>query len=349
MNILLIAHPYLNLYKTIQNELTNEGHKVTFISDIKLSHDPHIKTLPLIIRILNYLIWYINKPCTKRWQSIYNNTNIFKTKYDLLFVIQGCSFDKKILDFLRKNNPNIKSVLYIWDSNKYYNFFRNSPYFDKVYSVDLEDVQRAQKDNIKFLPFFWPKSIESDDKQNIKYKISSIGTNHHNRYQIYKRVSKDLEYKNVPYFIKLIIKQKEKTTIIDRIRLFFYKLLNKKNNIDDLKLKTGKLKENFIQNYPIEIDEFCQIMLSSEAILDTDSNLQYATTPRLIWALAANKHIFTTNENIKNFPFYNEEYIHIISRHNPIIDLNLINTNGIKPSKSVENLRIDKWLKNFLE
>ena len=48
--------------------------------------------------------------------------------------------------------------------------------------------------------------------------------------------------------------------------------------------------------------------------------------------------------------FFNSDYIHIISRENPILDVTLLNKKlSTSPRESILNLRIDNWVKNFIE
>lgn len=77
---------------------------------------------------------------------------------------------------------------------------------------------------------------------------------------------------------------------------------------------------------------------------------QTDTTPRLIWALAMNKKIITTNQYIKYMPFYDPDNIFIIDRNNPRIDLNFLKS---QPKETIhpliKTLRIDYWKKQILK
>ena len=116
-----------------------------------------------------------------------------------------------------------------------------------------------------------------------------------------------------------------------------------------MNLKHGVIKPDFVRYVYYESDELCKIIAQSEAVLDTDNELQFGTTPRIIWALALNKHIYTTNRNIKMFPFFNEEFIHIIDRNEPNLDWSLMNNiNKNDSRKAVMEYRIDNWVQNFL-
>lgn len=350
MKILFLTPSYLGLYKDIEIQMSQMGHEVTTIICDKLEGDPYYK-LQNYIKIL-YLKtkWGLNRTPEKFW-NVEIKKDVYNRFYDQLFVIQGESFHPMLLKHLKKINPNIKSSLYIWDTNRMYDFFRNAIFFDKVYSFDKNDVIRYGKGKVEFLPFFWPNYLESMTCHDIKYKISSIGTNHDGRLAIYRKVIQQLKKCKESYFIKLISSQPTMHhRLKDRIKYFIYSFHSDKYEdfIEGYKVAEGSLHYDFIEYSQYTPNELNQIMAQSDAVLDTDNALQCGTTPRLIWALALNKHIFTTNINIKKFPFYDSKYIHIIDRKNPILDLSLIEVRA-ESRHAVEYLRLDKWLLNFLQ
>lgn len=118
--------------------------------------------------------------------------------------------------------------------------------------------------------------------------------------------------------------------------------------VADFRFIKGKQKYDFVDALPYEMEDIARITAEAKAVLDTDNPFQCGTTPRLIWALAQNKHVYTTNQQISKLPFYNKEYIHIINREKPIIDYSLLDKQ-INSRDSVIYLRIDNWLKFFLE
>ena len=348
MEILLIAHPYLNLYKCIVKELMEQGHVVTVIEETNISGDPYYKKQNKLKR--RFLIWKWEKDNKSQNYWIKRISDpIFNKKYDLLFVIQGCTFDPFLLMHLKKYNPKLKSSLYIWDSNEMYDFFRNIQYFDKVYSFDKRDVEIYGQNKVKFLPFFWDKCLINLDNIKPIYKISSIGTEHHGRYHIYKKVIETLKDKSISHYIKIILPTKNQISFRDRFHYFINVILNKSKEIELYKIRYGFKQCFFRENKYYSPDELYNIIAQSESILDTDNENQYGTTPRLIWALALNKHIYTTNTNIINFPFYNKKYIHIINRQNPQIDFNYINIKNMQSRKTIEYLRIDNWIHYFID
>lgn len=345
MRILFLPPSYLGLYKPIYEELKRQGNDVVCMVQEDLPSDPYHKIGNPLIRLFKFVLWKVNNVTKRYWVDVCKN-EVFKTKFDLLFVIQGTNFNPYLLHFLKEKNPNLRSSLYIWDSNKMYNFMRNAKYFDKVYSFDLYDVNHARDKSVKFLPFYW--SCESNERKQIKYVLSSIGTNHHGRLLIYRAVFLQMQMENQACFLRLVVSHKNKT-FKDSLRMFKKRLLGLQTELDENKVNFGELSYPFVTSKKFTLSEYNDILLQSEAVLDTDNEKQFGTTPRLIWALAANKHVFTTNTNIIKFPFYDKSYIHIIDRNNPVIDLKVLKDNpSINARDNILYLRIDNWVKNFL-
>ena len=321
MKILILAHPYLNLHVPIIEELKKQGHNVVYIEDKKLKFDYHYKYLNKIKKFLYLCLQKTLKTGTSYWRNKFNELDELNTYYDVFFCIQGLSFSKILINHLRTYNPNIKTSLYIWDSNKYYNFFRNISYFDNVYTFDLEDSKISHK--VNFLPFYW---IPSLNEYKIKYDLSFIGTDHDNRLSLIEKMKQQIIDNKLSYYIKVVKSQKHDNSELNQI------------------------KSEFIINRPIDLNDSNKIMQESNCILDIDRPIQSGTTPRFIWAMALGKKIITTNEFIKNMPFYDKNQILIINRDNPVLDIEFIKDRKNKYiiNDYVNSLRIDKWISNFI-
>ena len=209
-------------------------------------------------------------------------------------------------------------------------------------------MEKTKLANTSFLPFYWTVDL-ADTNIAIKYTVSSIGTNHHGRLAIYKQVYNQLQKLGISNYIKLVVNCSP-ISFRKKIRLLKLYLFRRREAIEEFKVNSGELTFPFVTNKMYSLEEYNKIILQSKAVLDTDNPTQFGTTPRLIWALAANKHIYTTNTFVVNFPFFNSNYIHIISRENPILDITLLNKKlSNSPRENILNLRIDNWVKNFIE
>lgn len=330
--------------------MVSNGHQVYCLLEEKIQGDPYYKKQNYFKR--KYLIYKFEKNhCAERYWEEKLKSPLFNQSFDLLFVIQGCTFHPILLEHLRIYNPNIHSSLYIWDSNVMYDFFRNVDYFDLVYSFDFMDIKKYGKGKVKFLPFFWSNKLESLSSLPSKYSISSIGTNHDGRFHIYKQVIDQLKNLALPHYIRLIIPSlTNHLRTKERIIYWMAKLLNNVNIVESYDIKLGNITYEWIENIYYSSDSLYQIMAESQAILDTDNSRQHGTTPRLIWALALNKHVYTTNRHIENLPFYDSQYIHIIDRKNPKIDISFISQEiSYQIREKVNYLRIDNWVRNFID
>ncbi len=337
MNILFLAPSYLNLYKEILDELVRQGHFVQHVEDKALVPFENSST-PSIWQKL-YL--RIKKPYEKFWKRILYDAQYLDKNFDVLFCIQGLSFYPPVLEELRKRNPNVRSVLYLWDSNRYYNYMTYANYFDKVYSFDWQDSKDFP--NVKYLPFFWVP-IPDSEKIQVKYKLSLVGVDHDGRFEIVKKIIPQLESKSYPYYIKLFIEKPNlPSNPLRRIR--YYNQWKR-----DMKVYIEKIKSPISIDHGIPPKEVERIIAESDCILDTDREIQTGTTPRVIWAMAAGKKIITTNTSIKELPFYDKSQFMLVDRVSPQIDFSFMSNNKVSRGNSsfLEQLRIDNWVRMIL-
>ena len=317
MKILFIAPTYLELDKIILKELKEQGYEVNCLEEDIITENS--SDISIFYKGSNK-----DEVLDVQWKRLINDKKYsLNTSYDILFMIQGTIFRPILIDNLKRFNRNIKSILYVWDSCKYLNFFKYKDYFDKAYTFDEED---SIKYKCNFLPLFYPKEIDNFSNIHVIYDIMSIGSNHHKRYIIYKKVAEQCRSTNHTFYIKTVsLFHNKKWSLKDITRLFYYCLLGKWDELENLKISKGLFGENEIVTDKVySTHEFIDIMMKSKAVLDTDNPFQSGATPRLIWALAAGKHIFTTNANIKKLSIYNDKQIHIIDRQNPKIDFSLL-------------------------
>ena len=307
----------MGLCKHIENELIRKGHEVLFVEDkplkfnYRFSHRHNIKIgfLNKIFKLLSKIFVDYNAYWDEKLNSIGD------LKFDFLFVVNGFSYDKHLLERLREYNRNIKTRLYLWDNLNAYDFSYIVNDVDACYTLDFLDSRNVEK--MQFLPAFWvdDKTIEKQEK---RYDVFLIGTNHDDRYFIAKKVIEQLDKYGFTYLIKLIDKYKKEDSII-----------------------THKF-------YPTK--EYLELMMSSQCILDTERQTQTGPTVRLIWSLALGKKIISTNVYMKEMPFFNPEQILIIDRKNPVINEDFIRQEKVfLPSEYINSLRIDNWVNIVLK
>lgn len=324
----------MNLHLPIIKELEDEGHNVIFFSDEHPDFDYKERWRGLKDRVYRHAKAYLNRSYQKYWKKRFSSDRRFAKPFDLLFIINGCCFHPYLLKRLRRISPKIKSVLYLWDNSAFYDYFHYAHYFDKVFTYDMND---AEKYKAGFLPFYYTKDMQHESK-NPHYLVSIVGSNHSGRLEICRKVYHNL-MSRIATSHEAYSKKPHPINGNGGGNALYFKIID-----------PSLPEDNIVSHTKLPIPEVIKLIKDSYCILDTDRESQTGTTPRLIWALAMNKKVITTNKNIVNFWFYNPEQILVIDRNNPIIPDDFIFsslTNDFAVN-NISRLRIDNWIKKLI-
>lgn len=270
---------------------------------------------------------------------IYNKINkyynqllivIKKEKYDYVLIISPETIPEKHLSALRDRHKEAKFILYMWDSFKNKNTgYDVTKYFDKIMTFDENDAKNNNR--LIFLPLFYIpiyKSI-SQIKESYKYDYFLACTIHSDRYKVFLKLKSQAAKKGLSLYNFLYFHSK----IIYWGRKFF-----------DLNFLLAK--KNEFSFTPISHAEIIDIISQSKIIVDIQHPNQSGLTNRTFEAIGSNKKLITTNQNIKNYDFYNPKNIFIIDRDNPILDEEFLNGDYQKPSERIYNkYSLTNWIK----
>lgn len=332
MKILFLAHTYFDLYKPILEEMQRQGHSVYMIEDIPLKYDYNSTEISNLRKLVCRLKRTIYRVENNYWNNKIKADSHLSERYDFLFCIQGLSFSPVLYKHLKKKNPDLKSVLYVWDTAKYYNFYRYTDCFDHFYTFDLYDTKTI--DGLELLPSYWvPQYSESPNK----YLLTMVGSDHDDRLEIISKIIPQLDKYGKPYYIKVVLNPCK----IDKQK---YPLEYKKA----MALQEQKAKMPYTTFEVIPVKNVMKLINSSSCILDTDKPIQTGATQRVIWALAHGKKVLSTNSYLREMPFYDASQIQIIDRENPIIDFSFFDEKGKPNTQYFEQLRIDNWVRKIL-
>ncbi|MCL2546596.1 MAG: hypothetical protein FWE06_05300 [Oscillospiraceae bacterium] len=305
--VLYIASPFFNIYRHIINEFEHQGYEVDYYND-RPSENSFLKGITKIKKSLVHSI-----------VERYFNNMIAETKdkdYDLVFIMNDKVITPKIMDKLKDSQKNAKFVLYMWDPIQLYpQANKIISYFDVAFSFDSADC--AENSALQFLPLFYSKSYEEIDcvkRNDIKYDLVSICTVHPNRYKIIKELFPALEADGVNIYSYMFI---------NRLQYVYNKFFVK---------AFKKAKKNEFTFTPLPEQENIRMTGSTNAIFDIPHDKQSGLTIRTMEALGAKKKLVTTNANIKNYDFYNENNIYVLDENN---------RNGIKAFLQREYEAID--------
>lgn len=343
MKILLLAPTYLDLYLPIKEELEKQGNDVFFIEDITPDFYPYYRKnrLKNIIYKTIHCFRNLDRLYKDYWDAIIADYNLFSRRFDCFICINGTSLHPYILERLKENNPGIIKRLYLWDTNKYYDFERFVRFFDKCYTFDLED---SEKMNISYLPFYY-----IDNKDDVKeiYDAFCIGTLHDNRLTILKCIANQLDELSSSYYFKVVYSPL-RLSLKAMIIYYISSLFEDKTTRLETKYKLGLLTDNLLTTKIYSLNEYISIMKQSRVIIDTDRESQKGLTPRLVWAIALGKTIITTNTNLLDNPYCPQKGIWIIDRDYPAINKEMLAANDSDVNQKIKELEISEWVKKFI-
>jgi hypothetical protein len=315
--VLIICQKFFGYEKRIEKRLQELSLRAVWL-DIRPKNSFFLKA---ILRYAAFLYKYsINRYYEKS----------IKDTFDILFIIDPDCLYSNNIEFLKKKIKTEKTLLYMWDS------FENRKrakriinLFDKIFTFDHKD---AKKYNLIFRPLFF----SFDDKKiavesNKKIDISFIGTGHSDRLRIIKAIENQCKKNGISYFFYIYLQSP--------IVFYFYKLF---------KTAYRGVKKSEINYVPLDYNNFIKVMEESTVIVDLEHPGQRGLTIRTLESLGKSKKMITTNQNIKEYDFYNHANICIIDRNNPIIDPNFFNNEYKKlPEPIYYKYSLDSWLEDI--
>jgi hypothetical protein len=209
-------------------------------------------------------------------------------------------------------------------------FIQIASYRDPQLNLTIKDCIENSK--IQFNPLFYRNEYKYKEKSNYKPKVDiyHIGWYHTDRLEFIRKLTKNFQEHNIKYNILLY------TGYFNYLfqTIFGGEL---RNNKKFLVFKSVSASENF------------ENIISAKATLDIAHAMQSGLTMRTIELLGAQRKIITTNEDIKNYDFYDPQNVMIINRDNPQFDGNFFLTEFKKtPSDILEKYSISEWVKRML-
>lgn len=323
--VLILSVKFFNYENLIKDEIVSMGAKVD-LYDERPSNSFYSKAIIRMKRSLYQL------SIDRHYRSIIKK--IKENKYDYFLLIKGEVVPVFFLEFLRKNNSGILFIYYTFDS------FKNNPnglsilsFFDRKFTFDRFDAIRYK---LTFRPLFYASeyaNVNQLDNSNYKYDLSFIGTAHSDRYNISQKLYEWCEKFNLKMY-NFYFSPSE--------TLFKYnKLINKNfKNFEKQKISFKSLTHS----------EIIEIYKNSKAILDINHPDQNGLTMRTFETLGAGRKLVTTNADIISYPFYNENNVLIIDRHNPKLEDDFFN----KEFKEIESsiyfsMSLKGWIKELFE
>ncbi len=289
--VLFIAPKFYSYHMQIIKFMESNGANVTFFAE-----DIYTPLYRISNRIFPKVANYFKQ---KYRNQILDSSEV--NAYDFVFVIRGGILTSDMMKKLKIKLQNAKFIMYQWDSNKQSNYKKIIEYFDVVKTFDRGD---ALQFNIDYLPLYYSKEYEDIRHNRVDklYDIVFYGAYHSDRLDVVKHIDSFCQQNNLNFKYHLYI------TKMALARLFLLRIL--------------KLKDMaYLKTYSVETNEILEIYKQSFAVLDIELNIQNGLTMRTFETLGAGLKLITTNKNIANESFYNQNNIMILDRNDVDLDL----------------------------
>ncbi len=322
--ILFLAPSFFGYEHLIVSELTKLGAIVRHFDE-----RPFSSSISKVLNRLNLKI-FIKKSIVDHFNFIAELA--VAEPFDYLFVISPETMDSNFIRRLKLSNPNMKSILYMWDSirNKS-NAQKVLGSFDIVLTFDKTDLDFSP--GIQFLPLFYPnefleksQSINSACKN--KYSACFIGSAHSDRAKVVKRISYEFEKRGLNTFVFLYCPGK----------LYFW--LRKIFTNEYIGLSMKDLSFSSLSKQQMQ-----DVLDNSDIVIDIQHPDQTGLTMRTIEMLGYGKKLVTTNNAIVNYDFYDPRNIAVVDRVVPSLTDEFIASSYQPPHHSVVlDYSLGAWL-----
>ena len=306
--ILFFSASFFGYQNEIRNKLISLGAEVDFYDERPRNTFLYKALIRIDKRIVKHQI--------KKYYTKIIDDNQHK-QYDYVFFLKAEVITLKSLKELKNKQIKAKFILYLWDSIKNcVSVEKLFPVFDKILSFDRKDVEQNKFMNFRPLFYLDEYALIGNDKSNVEYDLTFIGTGHTDRYKLVSTI-KDFCAQNKLNGYFFIYLQDLK---IYFARKFFHK-----------GFKNAKLEDFSFES--LGKKQILEIIGKSNCVLDIERAVQCGLTMRTIEILGAKRKLITTNADIKNYDFYNKSNILLIDRKNPEISIDFMNGDYVDVSK----------------
>lgn len=316
MKITLISFDNWGFNQHIANTLEHKNHTVNHIDFSKFIY----KYPSIFHKVYNFFLKTFFKQNLKTkfyGKCILEELEKNKEQQDLILTIKGDfiapEFAKQIKNYTKK------SVAFFNDNTKRCpKIIRVLPCFDEVFSFEKED---CEKYNLKFKTNFiynFQEKTKSEIKSDFEvFNISSIGK----RSELIVKIAENLRKQHISYKFYIFDKKK--------------------------KLKNNQFVESIQKT--ISLEDVNHFIAKSNVLLDIHRENQNGLSFRVFESMGLHKKLITTNSDIKNYDFYNENNILIIDSKNPEIPIEFIKKPYIEiPENILKNYKISGWFTKLI-
>lgn len=335
--VLLIVPAFYGYERLLREALENLGAKVTYRENKAFRNDPVTKDTK----------WYLTLLCKKNSYIKKELIPLSQQRFDVCIFINLFSFHPGLIENLKKENPDIFTILYLWDNVRDYRWQPFFKYFNNVYSFDPVESREL---GLKYLPNFYPSGLAANPGEKDKFDVSFVGSLQVHRFRLLNTLTAKLKAQKRTFYFHLYLhpnynRLKYNKYVHAMLSLFPGQFKGYKSLY---KLISRKVVHELVFHHPLTIPEAIQSLASSACVLDLPFPSQTGSTQRMIQALALQKKVITTNSSVTQESFYNSEYIKIMTGKDIGIDWDWVSRRNVTPL-NIDHLRLDNWLIQLLK
>jgi len=337
--VIFIGQVFYDYHEKIITQLKEFGAIVDFFENKIFKEDPVISKgyIGFIRRLLN------SKYKEKYVEQILKNAS--KYAYDYLLCVGGFSITPELLTKLRKCSPQIKCIIYFWDSFSIWNYKDIYPLFDNSFSFDPVDCEIHSC--LTYLPLFYTNEYRVTSELNTDIDllyVGSVGAATINRCTLLGEIENIARNKSLKtyFWVYYPLEKSLLKVITTKIRLFLSSKNHYLNTVDKFK----NTNNSFIKHTTLNRQQIASLLERSKCVIDIPITNQAGLTIRTIETLAMGKKLLTTNRHIEKEFFFNNKMIEVL--YNPInIDADFIAAENEKVD--LTQLMIGNWVKTLFK
>ena len=235
------------------------------------------------------------------------------------------------MKLIKETYSDAKTILFLWDSINNTDTAAIFPFFDKILSFDRFDTEKY---NLIHRPLFFIndyRKIAAITERNID--VVFIGKVHSDRYAFVKDIESELKNHHYSTYFYFYLPS----------RLIYFQM-----KLGSPYFKNARFSEFNYKMMPSE--KAAHLLGNAKASLDAQHPAQTGLTMRTIEVFGAKRKLITTNTDIKNYDFYDDQNIMVVDRIKPKIDLDFIRSPFKEISEDIyEKYSLQGWVEDLFQ
>lgn len=286
--VLLIAPRFFGYEREIRNEIERRGAVVDWLPDRPFD-------TPLMTALTRYKPQWVLPSADRLYERLLLEKGA--KHYDTILVVNGQTLSHQMLSSLRTSFPAARLVLYMWDSiDNRRGVVDNLPFFDTTFSFD---PLSARNYGMRLRPLFFSKGFERSPGDDFDYHLSFVGTAHTDRYGVVSRLRQSL---------------------LPELRSYWYLYLQAPWVYHAYRVSNQAMRQarrDEFQFEPLNKMALQSVFSRSLAIVDIEHPRQRGLTMRTFETTGSHKKLITTNAQVREYDFFNDNNICIVDRAEP--------------------------------